>query len=43
MHVDTTIEHGGGIFADTAVDHSTSSRVIVDEVRNIMHDASDSN
>ena len=38
VHVDTAVEHGRGIFADTAVDHGPSSRVVLDEVGDIVDD-----
>ena len=36
MHVDATVEHGGGILADTRRDHGFAARVILDEGGNIV-------
>ena len=43
MHVDATIEHGGGIFADAGADHGLSSWMILDEGRHIVYNASNVN
>ena len=40
MHVDATIEHGGGILADGRRDHGFPTRMILDECGDIVHDAS---
>ena len=31
VHVDSAVEHGGGILANTRIDHGSSSGVILDE------------
>ena len=41
--VDTTVEHGSGVLAETALDHGLATRVILDEVGDIVNDTSDSN
>jgi len=41
--VDTAVEHGGCILAKTRLDHGLSTRVVVDEVGNIVNDTSDGN
>ncbi len=41
MHVNPTIEHGGGIFANTGVDHSLSSWMVLDELSDIVDNTCD--
>jgi hypothetical protein len=41
--VDSSIEHGRGIFAESRLDHCFSTRMIADEVSNVMNDPSNSN
>ena len=43
MHVDTTVEHGGGIFADAGADHGLSSWMVLDEGCHIVYNASNVN
>ena len=43
MHVDTTVEHGRGIFTNAGADHGLSSRMILDEGCHIVDNASDVN
>jgi hypothetical protein len=40
--VDTAVEHGGGVLANTGLDHGLSTRVVVDEIGNIVDNTSDS-
>jgi hypothetical protein len=40
--IDTAVEHGGGVLAKTGLDHSLSTRVVVNEVGNIVDNTSDS-
>jgi hypothetical protein len=42
VEVDTTVEHGGSILADAALDESLATRVLGDEVGNVMDNTSDS-
>ena len=42
VEVDTTIEHGSGILADTALDESLTTGVLVDEVGDIVDNTGDS-
>ena len=41
VHVNAPVEHGRGILANAAADHSFASRVILDELRNIVDDTRD--
>jgi len=41
--VDTTVEHGGGILANTGVDHGLTAGVVLDEISHIVDNTSDSN
>lgn len=43
MHVDTSVEHGGGVLADAAIDHGASSRVILDEVGDVVDNTGNGN
>lgn len=43
MHVDTTVEHGRGVFADAGADHGLSSWMVLDEGCHIVYNASDVN
>jgi hypothetical protein len=43
VEINTAIEHGGGILAQTAPDESLAAGVFVDEVGHVMNNASDSN
>jgi len=40
VEVDTAVEHGGGILADTRADHSLTTRVVLHEVAKVVNDAS---
>ena len=42
MHVDTTVEHGSSILANTGVDHGFATRVVLDEIRDIVDNTCDS-
>jgi hypothetical protein len=42
VEVDTTVEHGSGILADTALDKSLATGVLVDEVGDIVDNTGDS-
>ena len=41
VHVDASVEHGGGVLADAAADHGFSSRVFIDERRNVVDHSGD--
>lgn len=42
MEVDTAVEHGGGVLANTALDEGLATRVLVDEVGHVVDNTSDS-
>jgi hypothetical protein len=42
VEVDTTVEHGGSVFADAALDEGLAAGVLVDEIGNIVDYTSDS-
>lgn len=41
VEVDTAVEHGGRVLADTAPDHGLATGVVLDEVGNVVDDATD--
>jgi len=43
VHVHATVKHCGGILAETALDKSLASRVLVDEVGDIVDNTCDGN
>lgn len=43
VHIDSAVEHGRGILADARSNHGLATRVVLDEVGNIVDDASDGN
>lgn len=43
VEVDTAVEHGGSVLADTALDESLTTRVLVDEVGDVVNNTSNSN
>jgi hypothetical protein len=43
VEVDTTVEHGGGVLAETALDESLTTGVLVDEVGDVVNNTGDSN
>ncbi len=43
VEVDTTVEHGSGILADSGVDHGPATRVILDKVGHIVDNTSNGN
>ena len=43
MHVDTAIEHGSGVLANTRSDHGLATWVVLDEIRHVVDYASNSN
>jgi len=42
VEIDTAVEHGSSVFANTALDESLASGVLIDEVGNIVDDTSNS-
>lgn len=43
VEVDTAVEHGGGVLADTAADERLATGVLVDEVSYVVNDTGNSN
>jgi hypothetical protein len=43
VEVDTTVEHGGSILANTALDESLATRVLVNEIGNVMDNTGNGN
>ena len=39
----TTVEHGGGVLANSGADHSLTTGVVLDEVGHIVNNTSNSN
>jgi hypothetical protein len=42
VEVDTTVEHGSSVFADTALDQGLATGVLVDEVGDVVNNTGDS-
>lgn len=43
VHINTTVEHGGGVFAKGRVDHGLSTRVVLDEISHVVDDTGNGN
>ncbi len=42
VEVNTTVEHGSGVLSDTALDQGLASRVLIDEIGDIVNNTSNS-